>query len=131
MPLQKGERETAQMQQCKAWWDEHAALAAQQRQQQLQEKQELAVTVKTLDAIQLSMKEQEGAIQAQLEAQVGRGAAGKVQALWHSVECAVAAVSQLFMSTRCIPAMNHNKPGLQATLCTSQATACSCCMYWR
>lgn len=80
MLLQKGERETAQMQQCKAWWDEQAALAAQQRQQQLQEKQELAVTVKTLDAIQLSMKEQEGAIQAQLEAQVGRGAAPKYPA---------------------------------------------------
>lgn len=36
----------AQMQQCKAWWDEQAALADQQRQQQLQEKHDLAVTVK-------------------------------------------------------------------------------------
>lgn len=44
--LQKGEREAAQMQQCKAWWDEQAALADQQRQQELQDKQVQAVTVR-------------------------------------------------------------------------------------
>lgn len=44
--LQKGERELAQMQQCKSWWDEQSALAAQRRQQELQDKQDQAQTVR-------------------------------------------------------------------------------------
>jgi hypothetical protein len=44
--VQKGEREVAQMQQCKAWWDQQAALAAQQREQQALDKQDQAATVR-------------------------------------------------------------------------------------
>lgn len=67
--LTKGERELAQMQQCKAWWDEQADMTAQRQQQERIDKQQQAVSARTLDAVQLSMMEQEAAARAALEAQ--------------------------------------------------------------
>jgi hypothetical protein len=44
--LQIGERTAAQMEQCKAWWDEQTAAKAQQKQHEQEEKYELAATIR-------------------------------------------------------------------------------------
>jgi hypothetical protein len=44
--LQIGERTAAQMEQCKAWWDEQTAAKMQQKQLEQEEKCELAATIR-------------------------------------------------------------------------------------
>eukprot|EP00879_Flechtneria_rotunda_P003701 GHRR01003939.1.p1 GENE.GHRR01003939.1~~GHRR01003939.1.p1 ORF type:complete len:208 (+),score=87.68 GHRR01003939.1:149-772(+) len=68
--LQIGERVTAQMKQCKAWWDEQSAIKARQAQQQREQQGAYGEHIKNLDTLQSSMIGQEAAARAELARQV-------------------------------------------------------------
>ncbi|WIA12984.1 hypothetical protein OEZ85_006596 [Tetradesmus obliquus] len=68
--LTVGERTAAQMEQCKAWWDEQTAAKKQQKQQEQEEKFELGATIRGLDSLQCSLMSVEAAARAELARQI-------------------------------------------------------------
>ncbi|KAF6260758.1 coiled-coil protein associated with protofilament ribbons [Scenedesmus sp. NREL 46B-D3] len=71
--LTVGERTAAQREQCRAWWDEQTAAKVQQKQQEQEEKFELAATIRGLDSLQCSMMSDEAAARAELARQIAAG----------------------------------------------------------